>query len=145
MRLKVTEIQLPVNVDFHPYSPRSHTWSVTWLDFCPNVSFSNKVVINQGKALRASQLFPFFYSPHKNSELITSKNVTSKAFFNKYILLIKFLASFRWWYSDWSIDWLIDRLIRKQLQEQKRNGSLLRKSPPAWPFSPLKLVEFHAR
>ena len=49
------------------------------------------------------------------------------------------LVIFRW------IDWLIDWLIRKQLQEQKRNGSPLRKSPPAWPFSPLKLVKFYTR
>ena len=39
---------------------------------------------------------------------------------------------------------LIDWLIGIQLQEQKRNGSPLHKSP-AWPSSPPKLVEFYAR
>ena len=55
------------------YSPRSHMWSVTWLDFYPNFSFSNKVVMNQSRALRTTQLFPFFYSPHTNPEITTSK------------------------------------------------------------------------
>ena len=61
-------------------NPRCHVWSVTWLDFYPNVSSSNTVVMNQSRAFCASQLFPFFYSPHKNSEMTTAKYVTSKHF-----------------------------------------------------------------
>ena len=48
------------------YSPCSHMWSVTWLDFYPNVSFSNKFVMNQNRALRASQFISFLlFSSHK--------------------------------------------------------------------------------
>ena len=59
-----------------------HMWSITWLHFYPNVSFSNKVAMNQTRTLRASQSVSLFCSPHTNPEITTSKYVTSKPFFS---------------------------------------------------------------
>ena len=102
-------------------------WSVTWLDFYPNVSFSYKVATNQSRTLPASQLFPFFHSPHIHSETKTSKYVTSKHFFRRIstvgnisevipqsIFQIIILRLIDWlidWLTDWLIDWLTDWLI----------------------------------
>ena len=77
------------------YSSRSHVCSVTWLDFNPKVPFSNKVAVNQSRALYASWLFPFFHSSHINSEIPTLKvRGFINTFFAKETLLVKFPAYF---------------------------------------------------
>ena len=127
-------------------------WSVTWFDFYPNVSFFNKVVLNQSRALRSSQLFPFFYSPHIRSEMTTSKDVERKHVFGRIKAVGKIskvnsrsifqFMTVRWF--DQLIDWLID-WSGNSCKNKNASAHPCINPHPASPSSSLKLVEFYAR